>query len=80
MQERIKVLAKRAGFYVSEYDPTNTDNEVIEKFAKLIIQECIVNLKDKIDTRYNGSQADCHIAYGMEIAYYNIIDNFGIEK
>lgn len=40
MNERIQELAEQAGFYVAMFDPGNKDNEAIEKFAELIIEEC----------------------------------------
>jgi len=40
MNERIKLLAREAGFYA------NPDIEKFEKFAELIVRECI----DKIET------------------------------
>ena len=41
MNERIKELAEQAGFYVAMFDPRNKDNEAIEKFAELIVRECM---------------------------------------
>ena len=39
MNERIKELAVQAGFYA------NPDVEKFEKFAELIVQECIVQIQ-----------------------------------
>jgi hypothetical protein len=41
MNERIKELSKQAGFFADQ------DNDKIEKFAELIIDECIGVLKKR---------------------------------
>lgn len=40
MNERIKELAKQAGFHVAPHDGIN-DNDMIKKFAELIVKECL---------------------------------------
>jgi hypothetical protein len=79
MNERIKELADQAGlqsFYV-EYSPWQVE---FEKYAELIIRECLGDLKERIAIRYQGSEKDRDIAYGMEIVYMDIVDNFGVEE
>jgi hypothetical protein len=49
------------------------------KFAELIIRECLSDLKERIALRYQGSDKDCDIGYGMEIVYWEIVDKFGVE-
>jgi len=49
------------------------------KFAQLIVKECLSDLKDRIALRYQGSDRDCDIGYGMEIVYWEIVDKFGVE-
>ena len=52
MNHRIKELAKQAGFYVSANDAeilipdphTEDITEVTEKFAELIVRECVLHL------------------------------------
>ncbi len=44
MQEKIKTLAEKAGFYVPMFDPENEDNLKIEKFANLIVEELVREL------------------------------------
>jgi hypothetical protein len=51
-----------------------------QKFAELIVQECLGDFKERIATRYQGSDKDRDIAYGMEIVYFSIIDKFGIDE
>jgi len=93
MNERIEQLAVRAGatlekgyielsdgqFMLSDnidLDKTNLD---LEKFAELIIKELLGDLKERIALRYQGSEKDRDIAYGMEIVYFDIVDKFGVK-
>lgn len=41
MNERIQKLAEQAGFYVAMFDPGNEDNTKMEKFAELIVRDCL---------------------------------------
>jgi hypothetical protein len=50
-----------------------------EKFAELIIKEALGDLKERIALRYQGSEKDRDIAYGMEIVYFDIVDKFGVK-
>lgn len=50
-----------------------------EKFAELIVKECLGDLKERIALRYQGSEKDRDIGYGMEIVYMDIVDKFGVE-
>ena len=74
MNERIKEFAEQAGFYVAMFDPRNKDNEAIEKFAELLIQECIeiVNL--------SNTQSNSQWDKALTFAANTIKENFGIEK
>jgi hypothetical protein len=96
MNERIRELALQAGEYVNEvYTPpvrSKTPGKIWEdghvdwhtqfnqKFAELIIKECLGDLKERIALRYQGSEKDRDIAYGMEIVYMDIVDKFGVEE
>ena len=51
MNERIQELAEQAGFYVAMFDPGNKDNATIEKFAELIVRECM-GICDEVQTQY----------------------------
>jgi hypothetical protein len=78
MNEQIKLLAKQAGFneYINEnlwLEEQPEFNKLIEKFAELIVQECIdicqdVDGEDNIDAR-SGRQ-DCAV---------EIKEHFGVE-
>ena len=76
MNERIKLLAKQAGFY--KYGDDFED--IIEKFAELIIRECYKHCKGQVldkevaDTNeltYNDAVGDC--ANGL-------LQHFGVEE
>ena len=66
MNERIKELAIEAGFYA------NPDVEKFEKFAELIMKECI----DDFYRRYLDTTSDEDITIQVE-RYIN--DHFGVE-
>jgi len=84
-EEQIFELAKQAGMlrdkfglYWNAHD--NPDDGVdLEKFAELIIRECLGDHKERIATRYQGSDYDRAVGYGMEIVYYDIVEKFGVE-
>lgn len=79
MNERIQELAKQAA---SEYNDANgicIPDDFVEKFAELIIRECLGDHKERIATRYQGSDYDRAVGYGMEIVYYDIVEKFGVE-
>jgi len=84
-EEQIFELAKQAGMlrdkfglYWNAHD--NPDDGVdLEKFAKLIIRECLGDHKERIATRYQGSDYDRAVGYGMEIVYYDIVEKFRVE-
>jgi hypothetical protein len=83
MNERIQELMEQAMELVDpyavegEFGPRQLNEE---KFAELIVQECLGDFKERIATRYQGSDQDRDIAYGMEIVYFSIIDKFGVDE
>ena len=54
--------------------------DLFQEFAELIVKECLGDFKNRIATRYQGSDKDRDIAYGMEIVYMDIVDKFGVEE
>ena len=78
MNERIRELAKQAAA-VEGWGPEVWQTTFTEKFAELIVKECLGDLKERIAIRYQGSEKDRDIAYGMEIVYLDIVDKFGVE-
>jgi hypothetical protein len=88
MNERIKELELQAYVEVKQpwRDPSSGYVQEIttkefsrEKFAELIIKECLGDLKERIALRYQGSVTARDIGYGMEIVYWDIVDKFGVE-
>lgn len=76
--ERIKQLIKRTGFVPS--DLAYGRDKMLERFAELIVKECLGDFKDRIARRYQGSVRDRDVAYGMEIVYSNIQDKFWVNE
>jgi hypothetical protein len=85
MNERIFELAKQADLIQWDTLPSGArtpDHESVvkaKKFAELIIKEALGDLKERIALRYQGSEKDRDIAYGMEIVYFDIVDKFGVK-
>ena len=65
---RIEAEAKRRA-----QDDDDTQGYVSE-FALPQLRTFLDKLKDRIARRYYGSTKDQHIAYGMEMVYFDIID------
>jgi hypothetical protein len=81
MNERIQELAWSIGIAGKNFQgQIDTDWNQIEKFAELIIRECLGDHKERIALRYQGSEKDRDIGYGMEIVYYDIVEKFGVEE
>jgi hypothetical protein len=78
MNPKIQELAEQAGMIIVD-DEFSTHGKFAKKFAELLIRECLSDLKERIALRYQGSDKDCDIGYGMEIVYYEIVDKFGVE-
>ena len=85
MNERIFELAKQADLIQWDTLPSGArtpDHESVvkaKKFAELIIKEALGDLKERIALRYQGSEKDRDISYGMEIVYFDIVDKFGVK-
>lgn len=84
MNERIKELAEQAGFYVVMFDPKNKDNEAIEKFAELIVEECISIGRETSKEIFKMSKKEGDIfeyeSHGAEQVIDNIKEHFGIKE
>ncbi len=86
-KERIDELAFQSGITQHSFsDPKHPDldgfivsQEKLDKFAELIIRECLGDHKERIATRYQGSDYDRAVGYGMEIVYYDIVEKFRVE-
>ncbi len=80
MNERIKELAKQvdAG-YIPRYDMWQMDSETVQKFAELIVRECIQSIQSDMDRdTMNGTTSLAKHA-GMVSAKTVIKKHFGIE-
>ena len=81
--ERIRELSEQAAKYAIEFATQDQElyiPKLLEKFAELIVKECLGDFKDRIARRYQGSVRDRDVAYGMEIVYSNIQDKFGVDE
>ena len=67
MNERIKELAEQAWNYVDNQNPYASDEHEMfqEKFAELIVQECIANCDDLNSMKYIADHFDIKIQ-GLE--------------
>ena len=72
-QVKIKILAEQAGFYVAMFDPGNKDNEAIEKFAELIVKECIDIVVNVLPDIVPESKDGIHPAWHLK-------EHFGVEE
>jgi hypothetical protein len=74
MNERIRELAEQAGFL-------NKDEESIEYFAKLIVQECIQVCEPVLDEPYEDmSEFGKGLVEGQDVAVEKIKRHFGVEE
>ncbi len=78
MNERIKALREQSIKWA--YENQQSMDGAMDKFAELIIRECLGDHKERIATRYQGSDYDRAVGYGMEIVYYDIVEKFGVEE
>ena len=81
MNERIKQLLARAHLEVEDIKDTN---KIAEKFAELIVKECLKEINDMIvdesEQLYpNNKQTTEYVNERLMDAHDNIVDLFGIE-
>ena len=86
MNERIKELARRVvGKHRNDTAPIWMVDEQIEKFAELIVRECLKEIKDMIvdegEQLYpnNKKTTEC-VNDRLLDAHDNILENFGVEN
>jgi hypothetical protein len=82
MNDKIKQLAKEAGYYLYDLTETHecktveTDSKdewiTLEKFAELIVRECIAQCEKNAEHSYLGP--------GSKLSAFNIKEHFGIEE
>jgi hypothetical protein len=72
MNERIKKLFTKACYH-GDYEPENVPNDVVEKFAELIIQEC-AQIAEETDGNYNAKRCVLeHFGVDMPPTYIKVI-------
>ncbi len=81
MNERIKLLAEQAGFYVAGgriYIPSTSEEITTcqKKFAELIVRECTDNIAGNIDLINPESSYN----YGLRRAMNSVKEHFGVEE
>jgi hypothetical protein len=69
MNERIKLLAREAGLLAHNPDGPPTK---LEKFAELIVLECIAQCEKNAEHEWLGS--------GSKLSAFNIKQHFGVEE
>ena len=74
MNERILQLAKQAGLDDDMFPLEEWDNPELEKFAELIVKECVQVALETIYNRGIGDVQDCTIV-GNAVA-----DHFGVKE
>ena len=50
-----------------------------QELIRLTVMECIAGVKERIKTRYQGSNEDVDVGYGMEIVYDDIVEKFQLD-
>ena len=81
MNERIRNLAEHCDFYVGNehYNESHEEKQRlwVEKFAKLIVKECI----NKVRSRQMFSIEDEHnIHHAFDLLVYDLESHFGVEE
>jgi len=68
MNERIRELVRQAGLDDADFPVENWDNVPLEKFAELIVRECLEQV-DKVDNMLEDDKEKTAIAWvGLAIA------------
>jgi hypothetical protein len=71
MNERIRELAEQAGFKTDKLGHLFGGDD-IEKFAELIVKECIAQCEKNAEHEWLGS--------GSKLSAFNIKEHFGVEE
>mgnify|MGYP003353202111 CR=1 FL=1 len=64
--------------YHGEYEPENVPNEVVEKFAELLLKEAFTIIKESMVGNDNVSNIDEIIADRLDEAAYDVCDKLGL--
>lgn len=79
MNERIEKLAKEARLSYVMTTENPYINEDLEKFAALIIKECIESVKQNMYTGHSHSDFSAGADMALGTAVCNIKEKFGVE-
>lgn len=80
MNERIKQLAKEAGMWRQHYDIGEESPAGLEKFAELIVRECIKSIQSDMDRETMNGTISLAKHAGMVSAKTVIKKHFGVEE
>jgi hypothetical protein len=90
MDERIRELAKDAGYYLYDLTETHecktvetdsTDEWItLEKFAQLIVKECVSVINTEAAEHEEDDEIERAWKMGTEFAVYQIKQHFGVEE
>lgn len=72
MNERIRLLAEQAGYTKDMFGVGHWNMPECEKFAQLIVAECIAQCEKNKDHQWLGS--------GSKMSAFNIREHFGVEN
>jgi hypothetical protein len=81
MNERIFELAKQAGFIdFIVFNRIESKEQVIEKFAQLIVQECISINRQRMFSEYEGDSHRVAHNNALLCANSDMFEHFGVEE
>ena len=76
MNERIKELAEQAGMNIVD-DKFSTYGKFAEKFAELIVRECVSIVAKRKDQAIDDG---CNVDEAMSMAEMDLEEHFGVEE
>ena len=80
MNERIRALAKEAGLWRQHYDIGEESPERLEKFAELIVRECISINRQRMFSDYEGDSHRVAHNNALLCATSDMFEHFGVEE
>ena len=81
MNERIQQLAEQAGFIdFIVFNRIESKEQVIEKFARLIVQECISINRQRMFSEYEGDSHRVAHNNALLCANSDMFEHFGVEE
>ena len=80
MNEKIRQLAKEAGLWRQHYDIGEESPERLEKFAELIVRECISINRQRMFSDYEGDSHRVAHNNALLCATSDMFEHFGVEE